>query len=76
MPLKEGIEKIEDSEAELHLKTGSKLESFILIHFPEPGISVYGYTDELRSKMTSSFSQLDIDPMWKKIMESLNKFLN
>jgi hypothetical protein len=71
-PFKKEMEEIERAEDE----AGGKLQSFVVIHFPAPGISIYGYTDEMRDKMTASFSQMDVDPMWQGIVEKLRTFLN
>lgn len=77
MPFKDDMEQIELQEVyELQNGGREKLSSFVWVHFPSPGISIYGYTDDLRDKMTSSFSQTDIDPLWQKITDSLRIFLN
>lgn len=72
MPFKQEMDKIEETEDE----AGGKIQSFVLIHFPDPDITIHGYTDEMREKMMASFSQSDIDPLWQSILEKLKRFLN
>lgn len=72
MPFKDEMEKLELAEKE----RGGMPDSCVIMHFPKPGITIHGYTNKMREKMVLCFSQLDVDPMWKVIEESLKTFLN
>lgn len=72
MPLRDEMELIEKEEDE-----GDPAKcSFVMIHFPNPGITYKGYTQELRDKMQECFTQIDVEPMWANIMQSVRTFLN